>query len=135
MAGTPYDFSPPGGRPLGDLYLDDCFVDLATADGRVTAEVVDPAAAYGLRLTAAAPPVKAVQVYGPPAETFIVLEPQCNWADPFGAEWGAGIDTGMAVLAPGESVVYTARLELFTPQEPARGSTRSGGAAPRRPPA
>src|SRR4029077_17743644 len=33
VAGTPYDFSRPGGRPLGDLRLDDCFVDLETAAG------------------------------------------------------------------------------------------------------
>ena len=49
VAGTPYDFSMPGGRPLGDLFFDDCFVDLQrSADGRAVAEVVDPEASYGL---------------------------------------------------------------------------------------
>jgi aldose 1-epimerase len=120
VAGTPYDFSPPGGRPLGDLSLDDCFVDLETEDERVVLEVVDPAAAYGLRISAGAPPVRAVQVFGPPDRKIIVVEPQFNWADPFGPQWGPGVDTGMALLEPGASVVYSARLELFTPQGSAK---------------
>jgi galactose mutarotase-like enzyme len=116
VASTPYDFSTSGGRPLGDLFLDDCFVDLQrSAAGEAVAEVVDPAASYGLRVVAASPHVKAIQVYGPPEKAFIVLEPQFNWADPFGKEWPPGVDTGMAILEPGDSVVYSARLELFTP--------------------
>jgi aldose 1-epimerase len=115
VGGTPYDFTAPGGRPVGDLYLDDCFVDLQTRAGEVVAEVIDPAASYGLRVTAASPPVRAVQVYAPPEKGFIVVEPQFNRADPFGPEWGPDADTGMVLLAPGESAVYSARLELFTP--------------------
>jgi galactose mutarotase-like enzyme len=116
VAGTPYDFSMPGGKPLGGLFLDDCFVDLErSAAGEVVAEVVDPEASYGLRVVGASPHIKAIQVYGPPDAGFIVLEPQCNWADPFGPEWGPDTDTGMVILAPGASVEYSARLELFTP--------------------
>ncbi len=116
VAGTPYDFSMPGGRLLGDLFLDDCFVDLQrSAAGEAVAEVVDPAASYGLRVVAASPHIQAIQVYAPPDKGFVVLEPQFNWADPFGKEWPPGVDTGMAILAPGESVIYSARLELFTP--------------------
>jgi galactose mutarotase-like enzyme len=115
VAGTPYDFSMPGGRAMGDLFLDDCFVDLEAPAGEVTAEVADPASGYGLRVVAAAPPVRAIQVYAPPDKPFIVVEPQSNWADPFGEQWGPDVDTGMARLAPGESVTYQARLELFRP--------------------
>jgi aldose 1-epimerase len=115
VAGTPYDFSVSGGRAVGDLYLDDCFVDFETSDGEVVAEIADPAASYGLRIVAASPPVRAIQVYSPPEKEFIVVEPQFNWADPLGAQWGPDVNTGMALLAPGESVVYSARLELFTP--------------------
>jgi aldose 1-epimerase len=115
LAGTPYDFSAPGGKPLGDLYLDDCFVDLQrSAAGEVAAEVIDPAAAYGLRVIGASPHIQAIQVYGPPDKGFIVLEPQFNWADPFGAQWGSDADTGMVMIPPGGSVEYSARLELFT---------------------
>ena len=115
VAGTTYDFSAPGGRTVGALYLDDCFVDLETTGGEVMAEVIDPAASHGLRVVASSPPVRAIQVYAPPEKAFIVVEPQFNRADPFGAEWGEGAETGMAMLEPGESVVYSARLELFTP--------------------
>ncbi|HEX3131622.1 MAG TPA: aldose 1-epimerase [Thermoanaerobaculia bacterium] len=114
VAGTPYDFTMPGGRPLSDLYLDDCFVDLDRSNGELVAEIVDPAGSFGLRVTAASPPVAAVQVYAPPEKGFVVLEPQLNRADPFGPQWG-GVDTGMMVLKPGGSVVYSARLELFMP--------------------
>ena len=113
VAGTPYDFSQPGGRAMGDLYLDDCFVDLEAPAGEVTAEVIDPVSHYGVRVVAGAPPVRAIQVYAPPDKPFIVVEPQFNWADPFGEQWGLGVDTGMARLAPGESMTYWARLELF----------------------
>jgi galactose mutarotase-like enzyme len=114
VAGTPYDFSMPGGRALGNLSLDDCFVDLDRSNGHVIAEVVDPAGSFGLRVVAASPPVAAIQVYAPPDKGFVVLEPQFNRADPFGPQW-RGADTGMVILKPGESVVYSARLELFTP--------------------
>lgn len=115
VAGTPYDFSPPGGRPLGDLFLDDCFVDLERSGSESIAEVIDPLASYGLRITAASPSIQAFQVYAPPDRAFMAVEPQFNWADPFGPQWGPDVDTGMAKLAPGESAVYSVRLELFNP--------------------
>ncbi len=116
VAGTPYDFSRPGGRPLGDLFLDDCFVDLQRSDtGEAVIEIIDPAAAYGLRVVAASPHIKAIQVYAPPDKAFVVPEPQFNRADPFGKEWPPDVNTGMAILAPGESVIYSTRLELFMP--------------------
>lgn len=119
VAGTPYDFSTPGGRPLGDLYLDDCFVDLERSpEGHSVAEIVDPAASYGLRIVATSPEIRAIQVFAPPDKAFVALEPQLNWADPFGDPWGPDVDTGMVRLEPGESVTYSVRLELFTPKEP-----------------
>jgi len=113
VTGTAHDFSPPGGRVLHELYLDDCFVDLVSQEGRVTAEVIDPAAGLGLRVSAAAPPVTAFQVYAPVDGAFVAVEPQYNLADPFGAEWG-GADTGMVVLRPGETTTYAVQVELFT---------------------
>jgi len=116
VAGTPFDFSAPSGRSLDALPLDDCFVDLdRSTDGTITAELIDPAASYGLRIVATSPAIQAVQVYGPPDAPFLAVEPQLNWADPFGRQWEANTDTGMALLDPGESVVYSVRLELFVP--------------------
>lgn len=114
VAGTPYDFSIPGGRALGDLFLDECFVDLERSDeGLVVAEIIDPEADYGLRVVTDAPDVRAVQVFAPQDIGFIALEPQYNWVDPFGTEWEPGVDTGMAVLQPGEGTRYSVRLEVF----------------------
>ncbi|MGI8508714.1 MAG: aldose 1-epimerase [Gemmatimonadaceae bacterium] len=116
VAGSQYDFSAPDGRQLDDLYLDDCFVDIwKAADGHTMCQVTDGDAAYGLRIVATSPHVKAVQVYAPVDKSYVALEPQFNWADPFGAEWPAGTDTGMVTLQPGELVTYAVRLELFTP--------------------
>ena len=114
VAGTPYDFSMSEGRALGDLFLDDCFVDLDRSDeGLVVAEIVDPEAHYGLRVVTEAPDLRAFQVFAPQDIGFIALEPQYNWVDPFGAEWEPGVDTGMALLQPGEATRYSVRLELF----------------------
>ena len=105
--------APGAGRSASSI-LDDCFVDLQRSpDGSVACEIFDPEASYGLRIVAATPLVQAVQVYAPPDRQFITLEPQFNWADPFGPEWPPDVDTGMAILAPGESAVYSVRLELF----------------------
>jgi galactose mutarotase-like enzyme len=112
VAGTPYDFTAKDGRALGETYLDDCFVDLATVGGNATASLVDPAAGLGVRIVARAPPVKAFQVYAPPGQPFVAIEPQFNFADPYGAVW-QGADTGMVVLQPGERTVYAVEVEVF----------------------
>lgn len=114
VLGTAHDVGQQNGLTLGDLYLDDCFVDLQPSDGRIAIEVVDPAADFGLRIVADAPPVKAVQVYAPPDKPFVVVEPQYNWANPFGPEW-KGADTGMVMLEPGQATTYRVSLEVFTP--------------------
>jgi galactose mutarotase-like enzyme len=108
VAGTPYDFN--DAAALGDLYLDDCFTGL---DGAAVCEVLDPAAGVGLRIASSSPQVKAVQVYAPPGEAFVVVEPQYNLADPYSAVWPAEVDTGMARLQPGKSLTYDIRLTAF----------------------
>lgn len=113
---TPYDFSVPGGAPLNQLFLDDCFVELArTSDGAMATEIIDPAAKYGIRIKALSREMSAVQVYAPVDKSFIALEPQFNWADPYSKVWGSAVNTGMVVLEPGQSVSYKVELELFVP--------------------
>lgn len=104
VAGTAHDFR--AGAALGRLYLDDCFTDLAP--GAPVAALRDPAAGFALRIDSDAPPVSAVQVYAPPTRPFVVIEPQMNLADPFGAQWRR--PTGMAMLPPGASVRYRAAV-------------------------
>lgn len=113
VAGTPYDFSGPEGAALGDLYLDDCFTDLVRTDGEVVVEIHDPAAGLGLRIASPTPEVKAVQVYAPPDQAFVVIEPQFNLADPFAPLWPPGVDTGMARLAPGAALTYRVSVTPF----------------------
>jgi len=113
--GTPYDFSEPNGKALGDLFLDDCFLNLKRdASGDAVIEIIDPAATYGLRIRALSPEIKAIQVYAPVDKNFVAVEPQFNLADPYKQEWGK-TDTGMVTLKPGQSVSWRVRMELFTP--------------------
>lgn len=115
VIGTPYDFTPVGGMPLGSRYFDDCFVDLKRdSRGDVVCEVIDASAAYGMRITTRSPHVTALQLFAPPDKPFVVIEPQFNWADPFGDAWPSGTDTGMAMLEPRDSVDYRVELEIFT---------------------
>lgn len=108
VAGTPYDFR--AGAALGARYLDDCFTDLAAPGGIARVELRDPAAGLVLRITAPAPPVTAVQVYAPPEQPFVVIEPQLALADPLGAQWRR--PTGMAMLPPGGRVRYAAQVAI-----------------------
>ena len=115
VKGTPYDFSAPGGRPLGSQYLDDNFSELnRRPDGSTVSEIIDPAAKYGLRLITLSPQIKSIQVYAPLQKNFVAIEPQFNLPDPYNKNWG-GTDTGMVLLQPGQSVSWRVRLELFTP--------------------
>jgi aldose 1-epimerase len=114
---TPYDFSAPGGRPLGTQYLDDNFSELKyKPNGSTVSEVIDPKAKYGLRLITLSPQIKSIQVYAPPQKSFVALESQFNLPDPYNKNWGS-VDTGMVLLQPGQSVSWRVRLELFTPSE------------------
>ncbi len=115
VQGTPYDFARPGGAPLDSTYLDDNFSHLKRApDGSSYAEFVDPAAKYGVRVTALTRHVNTYQIYSPPDQSFVVIEPQFNLNDPFGAEW-KGKNNGMVIVAPGRSVTWKAKLGLFVP--------------------
>jgi aldose 1-epimerase len=108
---TKYDFS--DGAALGEQYLDDCF--LGVAPRPVAAEIIDPAAHYGLRIKSISPEISAFQVYAPLDKAFVVLEPQFNLGDPYSPVW-KGRDTGMKLLKPGQSVTYSVELELFVPK-------------------
>jgi aldose 1-epimerase len=116
VTGTEYDFTGQEGAQLGALNLDDSFVDLKRgmmADGPV-AELRDPESGYGLRITATSPTIKALRVYAPLDGSYLSIEPQFNYDDPFGHEWAKAEDTGMVVLQPGESTQWRVRLEIFS---------------------
>jgi len=115
VAGTQYDFNAMEGGPLPDTLVDDTFVDLTPdAQGNVVSEIRDLGANYGMRVTAMSPHIRAIQLYSPLNKSFVALEPQFNYGDPFGKEWN-GTNTGMVTLAPGESVTWKVQLQLFQP--------------------
>lgn len=117
VLGTPYDFNSTEGAPLPDKLMDDAFVKLhRNADGHAVSEIRDLGTNYGMRITAMVPQIRAIQVYSPTDKSFIALEPQFNYADPFGTEWH-GIDTGMVTLDPGQSVTWKTQLQLFQPAD------------------
>jgi galactose mutarotase-like enzyme len=55
-----------------------------------------------------------MRVVAPANADFVSIEPQYNYADPFGREWGSGTNTGMIELQPGQSTQWKVRLELFS---------------------
>jgi galactose mutarotase-like enzyme len=116
MEKTDYDFTGLTGAQLGELNLDDTFVHLRTGlmdDGPV-AELRDPENDYGLRITAMTSNIKAIRVFAPLDGSFISIEPQFNYDDPFGREWPRNEDTGMVILQPGQSTQWRIRLEIFS---------------------
>ena len=114
VKGTDYDLNAAAGVPLDDHFLDDNFSHLQRTQGAVAVKLIDPESNYGLTIAALSPQIKTVQVYSPKTANFVAVEPQFNYVDPFGSEW-KGMDTGMVILRPGQSVTWKVRLELFKP--------------------
>ncbi len=121
-AGGQYDFTPRNGTPLGTLALDDTFVHLRQAllENGPIVELRDLENNYGLRITTFSSAIKALHLYAPADQNFIQIAPQFNYDDPFGRQWPASEDTGMVTLAPGQSVEWRIRLEIFSLSEPSR---------------
>ncbi len=114
VAGTAYDFQAPNGKALGGQFLDDNFRSLERTHGEVIVKVLDPAAHYGIEIDGLSPEIRTVQVYAPPTQSFVAVEDQYNFGDPFGKEWGT-MNTGMVTLAPGKSTKWQVRLRLLQP--------------------
>jgi aldose 1-epimerase len=116
IEGTEYDFTGRYGAQLGALNLDDTFVHLRIGlmENGPVAELRDPENDYGLRITAMTPAIRAIRVYAPLDGSFISIQPQFNYDDPFGREWAKDEDTGMVVLQPGQSTQWRIRLEIFS---------------------
>jgi aldose 1-epimerase len=116
VKGTKWDFLAPQGKALADNFYDDNWSKLQRTDGHVDVTLADPASNYGVRMVGLSPEIRTVQVYAPPTKQFAAIEQQFNFGDPFGKEWH-GMNTGMVTLAPGKSVEWHVRLELFQPNK------------------
>jgi galactose mutarotase-like enzyme len=113
---TDYDFTDRTGAQLGALNLDDSFVHLRTGlmENGPMAELRDPENDYGLRITALTSTIKAIRVYAPLDGSYISIQPQSNYDDPFGHQWAKDEDTGLLVLQPGQSMQWQIRLQIFS---------------------
>jgi aldose 1-epimerase len=118
VEGTRYDLRAAGGVALGANMFDDNWSHIDwTNTGKMkaaTVQVIDPAAHYGVDIMGLSPEIKTIQMYAPPTKSFVAIEHQFNFADPFGAEWGA-MNTGMVTLKPGQSTNWHVRLHVFVP--------------------
>lgn len=114
--GTQYDLRAPGGVALAKNFYDDNWSKLDWKNGAVTVKVIDPAAKYGVAIEGLSPEIKTIQMYAPPAMSFVAIEHQFNFADPFGKQWGK-MDTGMVKLAPHQSTKWQVRLRVFVPAD------------------
>jgi galactose mutarotase-like enzyme len=114
VKGTRFDLSAPGGVALAKTYFDDNWSHLDQKGGAVTVEIADTAAHYGINIEGLSPEIKTIQMYAPPDKSFVAIEHQYNFANPFGKEWG-GMDNGMVTLKPGDSTTWRVRLRLFIP--------------------
>ena len=114
VAGTRFDLRAAGGKLLGTEFFDDNWSHLDWKGGAVTVQIVAPAAHYGVNIEGLSPEIKTIQMYAPPDKSFVAIEHQYNFADPFGKEW-VGMDTSMVTLKPGESTNWHVRLRLFVP--------------------
>jgi galactose mutarotase-like enzyme len=121
VAHTAPDFSVPGGAKLPEGGMDLCFADLdeGVMDNGPAAELSDTLNGYKLRVTALSPEIKAMRVFMPADGSYISIDPQFNYPDPFGHEWDKAGATGMVVLQPGQSTEWKVRLEIL----PLNGTT------------
>jgi aldose 1-epimerase len=115
VAQTEFDLSAPNGATLRSLSLNDLFVHLkgGVLSSGPDVELRDPAAGFGIRMTALTSSIKAIHVTAPADQKTISIDMQTSYDDAFGREWDKDENTGLVVLQPGESLQWKVRLELF----------------------
>jgi galactose mutarotase-like enzyme len=114
VGGSAFDYTAREGVRLPDRGLDECFTDLeqGAMDNGPVAELTDTANGYRLRLTALSPEIKAMRVIVPADASYVSIQPQFNYPDPFGQEWEKAGGSGVVVLEPGQSTEWKVRLEI-----------------------
>jgi aldose 1-epimerase len=114
LKGTRFDFSADPGAPLNTEFVDDSFTDLQrNAQGNVEVRVTDPAARYGIKITAISKEIKTIQMYAPPTKNFVAIEPQYNLSDPYDKKVWGDQDTGVVFLKPGESTTWHVQFAIY----------------------
>lgn len=111
--GEPFSRFMDASEPLRTDALDGALVRLKSGPAGVdSAEIRDPSAGYGLRLTAVSSNMGELRVYAPADGNFISLGFQTNLDNPLGHSWTAE-EPGILILQPGQTLTYKVRLEIF----------------------
>ncbi len=84
-------------------------------DADPAAELRDRSAQYGLRIVPQSSNIKVFHVTAPTARPVLSITPQMSMDDPFSKQWQE--DSGVATLAPGDSIEWKVQLELFLPTQ------------------
>ncbi|MGI4757863.1 MAG: hypothetical protein ACRYGF_13550 [Janthinobacterium lividum] len=100
-----------GPEPLRNVSLDEALVRLKNT-APTSAEIQDPAAGYGLRLTAVSSNMRELRVFAPSDGNFVSLGFQTNFDNPLGHVWTAE-EPAIAILQPGQTLEYKVRLEIL----------------------
>lgn len=98
--------------PLGPAGLDGILAHLKPAgtDAGAAAELRDPGRGIGLRLVSESPAIRVVHVISPSGSGFVSLGMQTNYDDALSKDWNG---EGIVTLAPGQSLEWKVRLEIF----------------------
>ena len=99
-----WDFS--GGKPLGDVQLDNCF-----GGWDKTATITWPSRGLRMHLTAEGP-AEHVVIYAPPGQGFVCVEPVTNANNAFNLSQRGVDGVGVQVLQPGEVLTLVMKLTL-----------------------
>jgi aldose 1-epimerase len=113
--GTSHDFLRASGTPLGQISLDNTYLNLhkgLLSDGPI-AELRDPAANYGLRVIPLTSNITNLRVIAPADKPWVSIGPNMNVSDPLGREWPNQDQTGIVTLQPGASVQWKVRVQIF----------------------
>jgi len=115
VAGTRYDLRDSGGTPLGNSDFDDNWNHLVWTGKAITAQLIDPAARYGLEVAGLSPEIKTIQMVAPSGKNYVAIEHLYSLDDPFGKEWPFRTETGIVTLKPGQATSWHVRLRVFLP--------------------
>ena len=101
-------------QALGSQSFDTMLVGLKPAgmDSMTSAELRDPAAGFGLRISAVSASIKELRVYAPSGEDFVGLGLQTNYDNPLAGTWPSD-DQAIATLMPGQTLEWKIKVEIF----------------------
>ena len=111
---SPINFMHAAGAKLGAADVDETYINLQSgilADGPI-AQLRDPAFNYLLRIIPLTDNIKNMRVIAPADKPWVSIGPATNLDDPFGSEWKTPQDSGIVILAPGDSFHWKVRLEI-----------------------